>query len=1214
MDVHGFLANLRSRLRRVLVLDGLAMVVMLLLSGITIAVAMDYVWTVPAALRFILLAAVCLVVVIACHRRLIRPLGRSMDDRTLAQLTERRLPTLDGRLLTQVDGIAMGEHEINVLRQQLQPSVVNSLVPAAALPGRLLLASAGLAVAVVVTLLFPQFTSDGMKRLLLPFGDTQWERHSRISGQLERLVVAEDEPIVVRLRRDAGPAAPIQLSWRPLTKHGSNPESRMLSGMTGPWTQALNLSAGQYRLLAESGDAVPLRLDALVVHRPELSTISATMTPPAYTQLPPLPLQTLGCTALPGSTLKFDIGFNLEKGRTLTTVAVKLNDTSLSTTREGTALRGLLEVKTGGVIIVEVADQDGIGMVPAPKFTLVLGDDRKPLVSLNGPRAKETVTLRARIGLSVEASDDYGLAVLALRASTYSVRGTEGDPADATAVDKPSKELLAPFADIVRQKITARQSTIVVADMAAEGERIVLLGLAEDANNITGPGKGVSQPIELKVVSETELRQELDRLLTEARDRVVQARDEIAQGLAKPERLVIASRGATMAANRAGELLLQVTRRWRENQLPTDPGAPIAKADSLVNKQALARLGEAVHGAEAPARLADTHLSEAEQILNGLLQEGDLTRILASLIERQRSLGEESRTFVREHLTKTLDEAAKTRQKNLAQRQQELSDQVKEVERRILASDTQQLEAARQLVRSATPADQLQQAAKELGSDRERPQSIPRQEASLKTLEALLEQLRGNDAEKELAARAGELAAREEALVRQLEAGAEPNSLRKEQEQLKEETEQLAKQLEKNAEQQKKAKAATQAQDAAAKAMSKSDRSGSSREASAAAQLLRAIQQELEKKSEKPEEDKEKEKNKKGPDVVKLLKELQKQQIALVADSTVVHLRIGDNELDFAASREVPALAEREADILLRIQEEGMKELEQMPVALMAVQRVSAALKATSEYLATPALGNRGMRLEKIALYELARLIDIVDNMPSPEEMEKSQGGGGGGAGQQPPFPAAAQLALLAAAQDELSVLTAANRPADLALMQSDLRTLVGVVLQGSRPNSRGALLLSRAQRAMGSAADRLSTADRGAVTRMEQEAASAAIRRLIAEAKGQQNQGSSSENSGEGEQQKQQQNQKQQGNGQPEGGKGQPGNSEPSGATAQSSKPTKQGGGTQTGVLTGSPEAGEFMHLPPERREQLKQAREQKLPPAALSIFERYLEVLENK
>ena len=103
----------------------------------------------------------------------------------------------------------------------------------------------------------------------MPFGSTEWERHSRISGQLDRVVVAEDEPVVVRLRREVGPAAPMQLSWRPVSEHGSAPESRMLSGLSGPWAQTLNLSLGNYRIIAESGDAVPLRLNAFVVRRPE---------------------------------------------------------------------------------------------------------------------------------------------------------------------------------------------------------------------------------------------------------------------------------------------------------------------------------------------------------------------------------------------------------------------------------------------------------------------------------------------------------------------------------------------------------------------------------------------------------------------------------------------------------------------------------------------------------------------------------------------------------------------------------------------------------------------------------------------------------------------------------------------------------------------------------------------------------------------------------
>jgi hypothetical protein len=193
-------------------------------------------------------------------------------------------------------------------------------------------------------------------------------------------------------------------------------------------------------------------------------------------------------------------------------------------------------------------------------------------------------------------------------------------------------------------------------------------------------------------------------------------------------------------------------------------------------------------------------------------------------------------------------------------------------------------------------------------------------------------------------------------------------------------------------------------------------------------------------------------------------------------------------------------------------------------------------------------------------------------------------------------------LALLAAAQDELSVLTAANRPADLALMQKELNDLVGVVIQASRPGTRAGLLLGRTSRAMASAADLLHEKDRGATTRHEQAAAVASLRRLIAEAKGQQGEGKSDSS------------------GQPQnkpGNKGSPPPGSPGSTpgdgkgTGQAAKGSEKSTGTSTGVLVGSKEEATLMHLPPERREQLQEARKQDLPPGALSIFERYLEVL---
>ena len=124
------------------------------------------------------------------------------------------------------------------------------------------------------------------------------------------------------------------------------------------------------------------------------------------------------------------------------------------------------------------------------------------------------------------------------------------------------------FPDVAGLPATTRKATVALATLAREGDRLQFVGRATDANDVTGPGVGLSQPLELHVVSETDLHLELDRLLTEAKDRIGQAREELSAGLSKADRLVPASRGAGLVAVKAGELLTQVVRRWDENQLP----------------------------------------------------------------------------------------------------------------------------------------------------------------------------------------------------------------------------------------------------------------------------------------------------------------------------------------------------------------------------------------------------------------------------------------------------------------------------------------------------------------------------------------------------------------------------------------------------------------------------------------------------------------------
>jgi hypothetical protein len=195
----------------------------------------------------------------------------------------------------------------------------------------------------------------------------------------------------------------------------------------------------------------------------------------------------------------------------------------------------------------------------------------------------------------------------------------------------------------------------------------------------------------------------------------------------------------------------------------------------------------------------------------------------------------------------------------------------------------------------------------------------------------------------------------------------------------------------------------------------------------------------------------------------------------------------------------------------------------------------------------------------------------------------------------------AAELALLAAMQGELALLTAANHPVDLAGAQQSTAKLVEQVIAASRGNSRPALLLTRSLRAMLSAGERLGKGDRGLTVRHEQAVAEAELRRLLAEAK-------AGQGGGNGENQPQQQRRD---SGAPSEQKPEP---TPAGGQAASPGGNASGGPAPPGgrgVVTGT---GVDIHLPPERREQLRQAREQRLPPGALPVFERYLELLEEK
>jgi hypothetical protein len=150
MDAPALLGAVRSRLRRTVALGGVARLAVLLVVGTGAAVLADRMLFLPGGLRLALLLGLLALAGVIVWRRLIRPLRVPLSDRDLASFVERRVPALEGRLLTAVDGIALDEAERGRLAAALPAGGARSLVPASSLPSLLTGAAAALGAAVLI--------------------------------------------------------------------------------------------------------------------------------------------------------------------------------------------------------------------------------------------------------------------------------------------------------------------------------------------------------------------------------------------------------------------------------------------------------------------------------------------------------------------------------------------------------------------------------------------------------------------------------------------------------------------------------------------------------------------------------------------------------------------------------------------------------------------------------------------------------------------------------------------------------------------------------------------------------------------------------------------------------------------------------------------------------------------------------------------------------
>lgn len=572
--LHARMRRVAQRLRRYVLIEGLAWVMTFLLCGALVQVALDYAsrgmrWSMRAALLGVIIILALRLVI----RRVVRPLRKRIGVGDVANLVERRYPQLASSLISAVRFAAgeVGRPETN--SESLVDSVIRDaghrarglefgavLNPRRAQRSGLTILAV-LLIATGATLTKPEVTGLWFARHVL-LQEVAWPRRTRLV-----LNVAGNE-VVAAIGDDVTIEA---------TAHGVQPRSVEFyfetdSGRRGRETMATVGSVGSYRyrftlknaqedltfhLVGGDDRTEPYSLRLL--ERPRVEATSLRIAPPGYTKLPPAEMGDghRSAQVLQGSAVTITATTNhpvvkatLLSGREVTAHvfghdAVAVPGAPLEST---TVLSATIKPTETSVYEFQLVDTEGLENRKPVRFSIRVMEDEAPRVRIKLEGAGEMITADAVLPLEVEASDAYGLADVALH-----YRLSRED----------SVASLIPLPNLSPNATTFSGATAWSVSTAGPvpGEQLILVARAQDFDDLNGPNVTETPETSLRIVTRDELLAELARREEEYRldfERLVAAQEKL-----RGELLTVLSRANRADAGALSSALAPLERRQR---------------------------------------------------------------------------------------------------------------------------------------------------------------------------------------------------------------------------------------------------------------------------------------------------------------------------------------------------------------------------------------------------------------------------------------------------------------------------------------------------------------------------------------------------------------------------------------------------------------------------------------------------------------------------
>lgn len=644
------LAEVRARAWRLLVGFGLARALTVLIAAALAMIVLDYaVRLEDSGLRILSTLAVAAVVVWALWRFLVQALLARHGDVELAQRVERRFPSLRDKLATAIAFLDQPDADPEAGSTQLRRAVVTSTTAAAedldfaealdSKPTRRAIAAAVIVACVALALAVwqPQLAAIGIARLAAPWSPTEWPRQNDLRFRELVTQVALGQPFEVAVVPAKGTKLPdkVKLEFRyrgaPPEEAASSQDMMYVAGAM-VYRQENVTRPFAYRAIGGDHQTMPW-IELQVIEPPEVATLSAQLTYPAYTAWQPETTDD-HINTIAGTQLSFQVA-TTKRVRAATLcfedsrrIPAELNADGLGFRVPATGAEPLV-VEKSGAYWFELEDERGLVAGADTRYEMQVFEDIAPSVTIEEPTANIFVMAGAEVPLSIAAKDDLALKEIKLHV-LRSDKSAEGETEIALfAGPDPLAPLPRPDQG---QGIHAGASESIeyrwkLAPLELQpGVQLTFHASTSDYK----PQVGQSLPRRLTIITAEELQ-----------DRIAQRQSLIMNELARALQMQRAARSPTAA------LSIQADKMGRLNKPDVDQlqGAELAQR----------QVGRTL---TSPTEGVLSHVQALlEDLSNNQLDSPDVVRRMNELVEELNRLNREPLPVVERELTAGLKQA-----------------------------------------------------------------------------------------------------------------------------------------------------------------------------------------------------------------------------------------------------------------------------------------------------------------------------------------------------------------------------------------------------------------------------------------------------------------------------------------------------------------------------------------------------------------------------